>query len=165
MNQEYVSNNFQTGPLGSLYPDIAYIMEGDSPSFMHTMMNGLNADPFDDPGWGGWGARYVLQDLTRQTMLYEDVRDKVTGVDGTWWTSNHASFWVWRQAYQDEMSARTQWSIRTSYNDGSHPPVVEVNRSCDSAPSVFEVEPEQTVVLDAGGGRMILIPTSRRITP
>lgn len=34
MSNEYVSKNFQIGPLGAHYPDIAYIMEGDSPSLM-----------------------------------------------------------------------------------------------------------------------------------
>lgn len=33
-------------------------MEGDSPSLMHTMQNGLNGGPFDHPEWGGWGGRY-----------------------------------------------------------------------------------------------------------
>lgn len=58
VTQEYVSKNFQIGPLGSHYPDIAFIMEGDSPSLMHTMQNGLNGGPFDHPEWGGWGGRY-----------------------------------------------------------------------------------------------------------
>lgn len=34
VDQEYISTHFQIGPLGSHYPDIAYIMEGDSPSLM-----------------------------------------------------------------------------------------------------------------------------------
>lgn len=34
VDQEYISTHFQMGPLGSHYPDIAYIMEGDSPSLM-----------------------------------------------------------------------------------------------------------------------------------
>ena len=63
VDQAYIAKHFQVGPLGSHYPDIAYIREGDSPSFMYTMMNGLNGGPYDHPEWGGWGGRYLLQDL------------------------------------------------------------------------------------------------------
>ena len=149
VTQEYISRNFQIGPLGSLYPDIAYIMEGDSPTFMHTMMNGVNGGPYDHPQWGGWGGRYLPQDVSGQNRLFNDARDNVTGVDGRWHISNQATIWRWRQAYQDEMSARIQWTIQASYANGSHPPVVGMNGSCDSSPLIFTVQPGQDVVLDA----------------
>lgn len=151
VDNEYVRKNFQIGPLGSLYPDIAFIMEGDSPSIMHTMMNGVNGGPYDHPEWGGWGGRYALLDITRQSMVYSDSRDNVTGLDRRWYTSNQASIWRWRQAYQDEMSARVQWSVRSSYGQGSHPPVVVVNASCGSAPIMIDVQPREVVTLDASG--------------
>ncbi|KAK5744438.1 hypothetical protein LTR17_002148 [Elasticomyces elasticus] len=152
VNQEYVSTHFQLGPLGSHYPDIAFIMEGDSPSLMHTMMNGLNGGPVDHPEWGGWGGRYILHDLTRQTMIYSDAVDIVLGFNGRNFTSNHATIWRWRQAYQDEMSARVQWSIQGNYSAGSHPPVVSVNESCGSEPLIINnVYPEQVLTFDASG--------------
>lgn len=39
VDQEYISTHFQIGPLGSHYPDIAYIMEGDSPSLMVSILH------------------------------------------------------------------------------------------------------------------------------
>lgn len=39
VDQEYISTHFQIGPLGSHYPDIAYIMEGDSPSLMVSIVD------------------------------------------------------------------------------------------------------------------------------
>src|SRR3984957_5646652 len=64
-NREVVSNdwiaaNIQQGhgPLGAAYPDVAYGMEGDSPSFMNLVGNGLS-DP-EHPDYGGWGGRYVF---------------------------------------------------------------------------------------------------------
>lgn len=113
------------------------------------MMNGLNGGPFDHPEYGGWGGRYLFQDLTRQNMLYNDARDNVTGENGLWIVSNHATIWRWRQAYQDEMSARIQWTIKSKYGAGSHPPVVVVNGSSDSTPLTFDVALGQQVVLDA----------------
>lgn len=152
VNNAYVKKNFQIGPLGSLYPDIAFIMEGDSPCFLHTMQNGLNGGPVDHPEWGGWGGRYALLDLTRQTMHYVDTTDFVVGKDNKTWASNHATIWRWRQAFQDEMSARVQWSVLgNSSSAGSHPPVVSVNGSCGSKPLEVDVEPGQVVTLDASG--------------
>jgi hypothetical protein len=152
VNNAYIQRNFQIGPLGSLYPDIAFIMEGDSPCFLHTMQNGLNGGPVDHPEWGGWGGRYTLLDLTRQSMLYTDTTDFVVGKDNATWASNHASIWRWRQAFQDEMSARVQWSILgNSSAAGSHPPVVSVNGSCGSKPLELDVEPDQVITLDASG--------------
>lgn len=148
VNQKYVSEHFQIGPLGSHYPDIAYIMEGDSPSLMHTMQNGLNGGPFDHPEWGGWGGRYTLLDLTRQTMVFTDAVDAVTGIDNRTHTTNQATIWRWRQAYQDEMSARVKWTVLSNYSSGSHPPVVSVNNSCGSEPYLVNVDPEETIILD-----------------
>lgn len=151
VDQAYISEHFQIGPLGAHYPDIAYIMEGDSPSFFHTMMNGVNGGPYDHPEWGGWGGRYLPQDVSGQNRIYSDAQDNVTGIDGKYHVSNQATIWRWRQAYQDEMSARMLWTINANYANGSHPPVVNVNGSCDSSPLHIPVRPGQTVVLDASG--------------
>ena len=127
-------------------------MEGDSPSIMHTMMNGLNGGPFDHAEWSGWGGRYNLLDLTRQTMVYSDARDNVVGMNNQTFTSNQATIRRWRQAYQNEMSARVQWSVLGNYSAGSHPPVVSVNGSCGSAPLIVDsVSPGQVVTMDASG--------------
>jgi hypothetical protein len=47
------------GPLGKLYPRFAFIMEGDTPSFLGLIDNGLNA--YRRPDWGGWGGRYIYR--------------------------------------------------------------------------------------------------------
>jgi hypothetical protein len=46
------------GALGEAYPDVAYGMEGDTPSWLALIPNGLS-DP-EHPEWGGWGGRYEL---------------------------------------------------------------------------------------------------------
>lgn len=46
------------GPPGALYPDVAYGMEGDTPSWLFLIPNGLN-DP-EHPDQGGWDGRYEL---------------------------------------------------------------------------------------------------------
>lgn len=135
---------------------------------MHTMQNGLNGGPFDHPEWGGWGgrcsllsvpnlhnlliaSRYNLLDPSRQTSIYTDTTDSVIGKDNKTHVSNHATIWRWRQAYQDEMAARIQWTVQAEYAAGSHPPVVSVNGSCGSEPFILEVAAEQAIRLDGSG--------------
>ncbi|WP_332913436.1 DUF1593 domain-containing protein [Algoriphagus boritolerans] len=46
------------GPLGANYIPLEYIMEGDTPSFIGLIQNGLAWD--QSPAWGGWAGRYEL---------------------------------------------------------------------------------------------------------
>ena len=60
VSSAWLAKNIQQGhgPLGEVYPDIAYGMEGDTPSFLGLIPNGLN-DP-SHPSYGGWGGRFAL---------------------------------------------------------------------------------------------------------
>jgi hypothetical protein len=59
VTNEWVHRNIRgKGPLSDEYPDWKYQMEGDTPSFLYLLNNGLNAP--DHPDWGGWGGRYEL---------------------------------------------------------------------------------------------------------
>lgn len=57
-SNDWLARNIQLGhgPLGAAYPDVAYGMEGDTPSFLDLIDNGLN-DP-EHPDYGGWGGRF-----------------------------------------------------------------------------------------------------------
>ncbi len=60
ISNDWMAKNIQQehGPLGAAYPDVAYGMEGDTPSWLSLIPNGLN-EP-EHPEWGGWGGRYEL---------------------------------------------------------------------------------------------------------
>ncbi len=45
------------GHLGREYPKFKWGVEGDTPSFLYVMPNGLNAP--EHPGWGGWGGFFA----------------------------------------------------------------------------------------------------------
>jgi len=53
---EHVRKNH--GPLGAAYPITKFMMEGDTPSFLWLINNGLS-DP-EHPDYGSWGGRYEL---------------------------------------------------------------------------------------------------------
>ncbi len=129
---------FGHGPLGKLYPDTAYIMEGDTPSFLYLIPNGLNAP--EHPEWGGWGGRYE-----RKGTFYTDTADSVTGADGKIYTTGQASIWRWRDAYQNDFAARMDWCVKP--RDGAnHPPVAKLGHD-----QVLQARAGEVVRLDAAG--------------
>lgn len=139
------------GPLGAQYPQIEYLMEGDTPSFLNLIGNGLS-DP-EHPDWGGWGGRYELYTpRTRKWFggpetrpLWTDAVDEVRGVDGQWHTSNHATIWRWRAAYQNDFVARMDWTIKP-VAQANHPPVVELGHA-----DRLNAKPGDRVTLSASG--------------
>ena len=106
------------GPLGMLYPDTAYIMEGDTPSFLYLIPNGLNAP--EHPEWGGWGGRYE-----KKGGIYTDTADAVRGVDGKNYATGQATVWRWREAYQNDFAARMDWCVKP-HDGANHPPVARL---------------------------------------
>lgn len=131
------------GPLGAQYPHMEYLMEGDSPSFMHLIDNGLGDS--EHPDWGSWGGRYELyQPRTEKWFLEPETRplwnnamDEVLGEDGKWHTSNHATIWRWREHYQHDFVARMDWTIKP-YEEANHPPVPKLNHDPQLSAKVGE---------------------------
>ncbi len=139
------------GPLGAQYPHWEYLMEGDTPSFLGLITNGLN-EP-ERPDWGGWGGRYELytprpmkwhaQPETRP--IYTDADDEVMGADGRWHDTNHATIWRWREAYQNDFAARMDWTIKP-YKEANHPPAPKLGHAAR-----LTAKPGQRVELSAEG--------------
>jgi PelA/Pel-15E family pectate lyase len=122
------------GPLGAEHPRTTFLMEGDTPSFLYLVTNGLG-DP-EHPDWGSWGGRYEFYTPRTRKWFYEpetrafwsDAEDEVLGVDGKWHTSNKATIWRWRSAYQNDFAARMDWTIKP-YADVNHPPAARLRHA------------------------------------
>ncbi len=41
VTKEWLRDNIQLGPLGRMYPDTSFTMEGDTPTFLYLIQNGL----------------------------------------------------------------------------------------------------------------------------
>jgi hypothetical protein len=152
VTNEWLDRNVRRkGPLGAQYPRWEYLMEGDTPSFLNLIGNGLS-DP-EHPNWGGWGGRYELctppaqkwhlQPETRP--IWTDAEDEVLGADGRWHTDNHATIWRWREAYQNDFAARMDWTIQP-YDKANHPPIPKLGH-----PSELSAKPGERVALSAEG--------------
>jgi hypothetical protein len=145
------------GPLGKLYPFPCCIHEGDTPSFLGLVDNGLASAM--SPAYGGWGGRYVWRQPHGETRAFwtqggdswpgnDSSRDTVLGVDGRTYTSDQATIWRWRRAFQNDFAARMDWSIR-GVKEANHNPRVVVNGKAGTEPLVLEARVGVPVSLDA----------------
>lgn len=157
VTNEWLDANIRPkGPLGKSYPRFAFIMEGDTPSFLGLIDNGLNS--FRRPDWGGWGGRYIYRQPYGETHaiwtqggdLFSRVtsQDTVVGSDGRQYVSDQATIWRWREAIQNDFAARMDWTIN-DYRHANHNPVLEVNGEAGTAPVVLDATVGQAVALDA----------------
>ena len=152
VTNEWLDHNVRRkGPLGAEYPRWEYLMEGDTPSFLGLIDNGLNVP--EHPDWGGWGGRYELYTPRPQRWLlhpetrpiWSDADDEVLGADGRWHDTNHATIWRWREAYQNDFAARMDWTIKP-YAEANHPPVPKL-----AHPARLTAKPGARVELSAEG--------------
>jgi hypothetical protein len=150
IQKEWLKKNIQIGPLGSAYPDYMFISEGDTPSFLYLIQNGLGISEF--PDYGSWGGRYMKTDISSSGLNsnhYSDAVDRVKGKDGKTFTSNHATIWRWRDAFQNDFAARIQWTLNDEITKANHHPVISINGSTGSQPVRREAEAGSKVILDA----------------
>ena len=150
ISNEWLANNIQQnhGPLGALYPDVAYGMEGDTPSWLSLIPTGLS-NP-EHPEWGGWGGRYELYlpklsdfDVNGFTggvpvepetrPIWFNTADKYSPVlsnaygrsvksDTASFNDNKVTVWRWRNDFQNDFAARMDWTFK-SYKEANHPPI------------------------------------------
>jgi hypothetical protein len=150
-NQWLDKNIRSKGPLGAAYPKFQFIMEGDTPSFLGLIRNGLNAP--EAPNGGGWGGRYVLRQPYGETHpiwtqggdMFRRVSsaDSVGGV-----TSDHATIWRWREAYQNDFAARMDWTIKDVAH-ANHPPQISVSGDDGGTRITLSVQSGNRFKLDA----------------
>jgi hypothetical protein len=158
----WVNTNIRSkGPLGKLYPRPCCIHEGDTPSFLGLINNGLAS--FMSPTYGGWGGRYVWRTFYGESRPLwtqggdsfpgrDNSKDTVTGVDGRTYTSDQATIWRWRSAFQNDFAARMDWTIKEP-GLANHNPEVVVNRQPGKAPIRIDATVGVPVTLDAAGSR------------
>jgi hypothetical protein len=147
------------GPLGKLYIYPCCIHEGDTPSFLGLVNNGLASAM--SPSYGGWGGRYVWRQYYGESRPSwtqggdsfpgkDSSRDTVTGIDGKPHTSDQATIWRWRTAFQHDFAARMDWTIRDVAH-ANHNPTIVINGQPGKAPLEFDARVGAPITLDATG--------------
>ncbi|MGB8225314.1 MAG: nucleoside hydrolase-like domain-containing protein [Sedimentisphaerales bacterium] len=176
INNDEISNNWLAqniqqghGPLGAAYPDVAWGMEGDTPSWLSLIPNGLNEA--EHPDWGGWGGRYELYKPDFATLkkgesgvpfepetreIWTNAIDSYTPYsyneygravrkDTVSFTDNKVTLWRWRDDFQNDFAARMDWCTK-SYQAANHPPVPVLRH-----PEEITVKSGEGFGLDASG--------------
>jgi len=157
------------GPLGAKYPDVAWGMEGDTPSFLGLIPNGLNVP--DSPNFGGWGGRYELYTpvvagagsatveggvpieaesrpiwsnaVDSYTPFVANEYGRSTKAAATSFRDFRVTLWRWRDDFQNDFAARMNWTT-LPYAKANHPPLVGLAQS-----DRLTVHSDDTFELDA----------------
>lgn len=143
------------GPLGACYPRLAYIMEGDSPSFLGLINNGLGSA--ENPDFGGWGGRYKLYQAYGETRpiwtsnLFS--RDVFEYEPGKTFTSNGATVWRWRDHFQYDFAARMDWCVADTYEKANHNPKVVLNGDATKNVIYIKADGRKKIQLSAAGSK------------
>lgn len=147
MEHSWIKKHIQVGPLGAEYPDYLFIPEGDTPTLLYLIQNGLGDT--EHPEWGSWGGRYAPS--AEEGRHYGDTADRVTGVSGDPYLSAQATIWRWRDAYQNDFAARMQWTLTDEIAKANHAPRVSVNGHGFGPEAIrIEANVSTSVELDAG---------------
>ncbi|MEX0332433.1 MAG: nucleoside hydrolase-like domain-containing protein [Puniceicoccaceae bacterium] len=159
------------GPLCELYKahvdgDKGYVegdfrSEGDSPAFLHTIVNGLRN--MESPDWGGWGGRYLR--VRENTWLDPVPETDYEYPEGRWYTASAwgrerlradipddkklmaylKPIWRWTDTLQNDFASRADWCVN-EFAEANHPPLVALGHATD-----LKARPGEPVVLSAAG--------------
>ena len=143
------------GALGDLYPDyhggdiwgrVHGIKEGDTPSFLGLIPNGLGDPSIEgwQPNWGGWGGRFQKSDASG--LRWEDATDKWPGMERDR-DPRMATVYRWRPAWQADFAARLDWCAQAP-RTANHPPLAHIE-----GPLRRTAKPGEAIVLDARASR------------
>ena len=166
---KWVIANIRTGhgPLGDLYPETKYAMEGDTPSYLGLFQNGLNF--WENPKHGGWGGRYELykpghdyadfyekrypeNHYAGETRpIWTDVNDTYLGIDDNMHTDNRGTVARWRDDFQDDFAVRMDWCITSDFKDANHNPIAAFRGQAGKETVHLDATPGDSIGLSAEG--------------
>ena len=132
VSKKWILKNIRKGVYGRCYPLHRFIMEGDTPSFLGLIPNGLNQP--EHPDYGGWGGRYELYrpspsytGTEEPYKIWTNASDCVHGNDNRYHRSPQATIWRWREDFQNDFAVRIQWTLPGEGQKRNTHPVVRTN--------------------------------------
>jgi hypothetical protein len=130
---------YNHGALGHAYPIARYMYEGDTPSYLYLIPNGLSSP--EHPHYGSWGGRFTrekkrnvpsnsgewvtTEERYRDYAMHLEAPDRWS--DGrTEHDNTYCALFRWREAIQNDFAARMDWCA-SPYDQANHQPVAVVN--------------------------------------
>jgi len=153
-SDEWIKNNIQRHqPFGSHYPNREWVYEGDSPSFLFLLLNGIN-DP-DHINYGGWGGRFDTEKQKnipsmdwvkrcgRDESIYDDYYMYGSSDEGS------EAIRKWHTALWNDFAARMSWTATDDYKATNHPPHTIINGDGGKMPLTINAVAGKKIKLDA----------------
>lgn len=111
----------------------SWISEGDTPTFMAMLDNGLRA--YESGSYGGWGGyansevmRFSIGDASNTDTSVEALTSAVLGSPKK---NEEKTFPDFFPAAENDLAARFQWSVTPKYKDANHEPKVSIDGPLD----------------------------------
>lgn len=142
--KEYEKHIQGHGNLGAVYPKYKYGVEGDTPSFLHVLPNGLSNPLRPNQGsWGGYFECNIVPD--NETSAYNNYKGRAKDI-----SRKYESYFY--QAIFNDFAARMDWAKEGT---GNRNPIVIVN-GCKGT---------ETITISPKTGKEILLNASKSFDP
>lgn len=149
--KEHIQNK---GGMGLQYPDRIWATEGDSPSFLYLLANGLNTP--EHPDYGGWGGRFSLDKAKnirgmdfivksgKDESMYDDYYMLASADEGV------GAINLWKEHIKNDFAARMLWGLEPDFTKANHHPKAVVNGNEGIAPLLIRAKEGKRITLNAG---------------
>jgi hypothetical protein len=138
--RDYEENIQGKGKMGGVYPRFKYGVEGDTPSFLYVLPNGLNDPNYPSQGsWGGYFRKVLSPDGV--TTCYSNMRDDIKSV-----SRKYEEYFY--PAIFNNFAARMGWAAE---GKGNRNPEIVINGNRSFAPIHVNGSQGEKIVLDISG--------------
>ena len=153
-DDKWVKQHVQAvGELGKEYPQRKWATEGDSPSFLYVVDNGLNVP--EHPDWGGWGGRFDREkkanirsmDWVPRSGLDETKYDPYLMLGSS--AEGSVAIRLWQQEIFNDFEARMQWSTTNDFHSANHHPIATIGRDLSTDVVYKTIQAGKKLELDA----------------
>ena len=149
----FKTNVQSIGELGKEYPNRIWATEGDSPSLLYVVDNGLNFP--EHPDWGGWGGRFDTEkkadirsmDWVARSNLDETKYDPYYMFGASKEGSNAIKRWI--NDINNDFAARMIWTTSNHYEKANHHPIAVIGKDKTTNVIIKKVNTNKVINLDA----------------
>ena len=160
-SDEWIRENIQCRePFGVTYPDRKWAAEGDTPSFLYVLANGLNVP--DSVSYGGWGGRFSKEPVAgvRGMDFIEKSGKSESQYDTYYMYASAPEVYAsapegvnainkWKEHILNDFAARMIWTTTSEYSEANHHPVVVINNDSTYNHINIDASAGETLLLDA----------------
>ena len=150
----YRKNVQEKGPLGKVYASRIWATEGDTPSFLYCIENGLNSpEHIDFGGWGGRFSTFKKENIESMDWVKKSHLDEMQYapylMHGASEEGNGA-ITRWAEDIHNDFKARMLWTVTNDYSRANHHPVAVIDNDKSRRIITMTARSGKEILLDAG---------------